>query len=119
MLTSAGTHTAGPLQGFENYAELPPIDEDSAEGEAARDLLRWALAGVLPERYCPFAPTRPLLAAQDLTAFTAIAWELSAGTHGDQLASYGRALTAIRVGRPLSQRAAPPARNGARQPPVT
>ena len=88
----------GILQGIEDYAEVPPVDEDSTEGEAARDLLRWALAGVLPERYRPFAPARPLLAVQDLTAFTAVARELSAGSHGDQLASYGRALAALRVG---------------------
>jgi transcriptional regulator with XRE-family HTH domain len=87
----------GILQGFEDYAEVPPVDEDNAEGEAARDLLRWALAGVLPERYRPFAPARPLLAAEDLTAFTALARRLSAGSHSDQLANYGRALTALWV----------------------
>jgi transcriptional regulator with XRE-family HTH domain len=90
----------GMLQGFEDYAEVPPVDEVSVEGEAARDLLRWALAGVLPERYRPFAPARPLLAAHDLIAFSAVARQLSAGPHGDQLASYGRTLTAIREGRP-------------------
>ena len=88
----------GILQGFEDYAEVPPVDEDSTEGEAARDLLRWALAGVLPERYRPFAPARPLLAVQDLTAFTAVARELRAGSHGDQLACYGRALADLRGG---------------------
>jgi transcriptional regulator with XRE-family HTH domain len=87
----------GILQGFEDYAEVPPLDEDSTEGKAARDLLRWALAGIAPERYRPFAPARELLAAEDLTAFTALARELSAGSHGDQLASYGRALAALRV----------------------
>jgi hypothetical protein len=85
----------GMLQGFEDYAEIPPIDEDSAEGETARDLLRWALANVLPERYRLFAPARPLLAGQDLIAFTAVARELSSGAHSDQLASYGRALTVL------------------------
>jgi transcriptional regulator with XRE-family HTH domain len=88
----------GMLRGFEDYAEVPPVDEDSTEGEAARDLLRWALAGVLPERYRPFAPARPLLAAKDMTAFTAVARKLSAGSQGDQLASYGRALTALKMG---------------------
>ena len=87
----------GILQGFEDYAEVPPVDEDSTEGEAACDLLRWALAGVLPERYRPFAPAQPLLAADDLIAFTALARELSTGSHADQLASYGRALAALRV----------------------
>jgi hypothetical protein len=70
----------GMLQGFEDYAEVPPVDEDSAEGEAARDLLRWALAGVLPERYRPFAPARPLLAAQNQNALVALTRELSAGS---------------------------------------
>jgi transcriptional regulator with XRE-family HTH domain len=88
----------GILQGFEDYAEVPPVDEDSTEGDAARDLLRWALVGVLPERFRPFAPARPLLAAQDLTAFTALAERLSASPHNDQLARYGRALTAFWVG---------------------
>jgi len=87
----------GILQGFEDYAEVPPIDEDSTEGKAARDLLGWALAGNLPERYRPFAPARPLL-AQNRTAFTALARELSRGSHGDQLASFGRALAALSVG---------------------
>jgi len=89
---------AGMLRGFEDYAEVPPVDEDSAEGEATRDLLRWALAGVIPERYSPFVPARPLLTAQDLTAFIAIARELSADSHGDQLVSYGGALAALSVG---------------------
>jgi hypothetical protein len=83
------------LQGFEDYAEVRPVDEVSVEGEAARDLLRWVLAGVVPERYRLFAPARPLLAAQDLIAFTAVARELRAGSRGGQLASYGHALTAL------------------------
>jgi hypothetical protein len=85
----------GMLQTLEDYAEVPPIDEDSAEGEAARDLLRWALAGILPERYRLYAPARSLLAAPDLIAFTAVAQQLSAGSRGGQLTSYGRALTAL------------------------
>jgi transcriptional regulator with XRE-family HTH domain len=88
----------GILQGFEDYAEVPPVDEDSTEGEAARDLLRWALSGVVPERYSPFAPARPLLAAQNRTACTALAQELSASSHGNQLVSYGRALMALGTG---------------------
>lgn len=87
----------GILQGFEDYAEVPPVDEDSTEGKAARDLLRWALVGVAPKRFRPFSPARPLLAGEDVIAFTAVARRLSASSHGDQLASYGRALAAIRV----------------------
>jgi len=89
---------AGMRHGTEDYAEVPPIDEDSAEGEAARDLLRWALAGVTPEQYCPFADAQQLLAAEDLTAINAVARGLITGSHGDQLASYGRVLTALSEG---------------------
>jgi transcriptional regulator with XRE-family HTH domain len=87
----------GMLRGFEDYAEVPPVDEDGAhgEGEAARALLRWALTGAAPERYRPFAPAGPLLARQDVTAFTALSRNLSAGSHGDQLASYGATLIAL------------------------
>lgn len=85
----------GMLREFEDYAEVPPIDVDGAEGEAARDLLRWALSGTVPERYRPWAPADPLLARQDVIAFTALAQNLNAGSHGDQLASYGAALTVL------------------------
>jgi len=84
---------AGMLQGFEDYAEVPPIEEDSIQGEAARDLLRWALAGVVPQRYRAMVPARPLLTRHDLNAFTELALQLGRGSQGDQLASYGRALT--------------------------
>jgi transcriptional regulator with XRE-family HTH domain len=88
----------GILQGFEDYAEVPPVDEDSTEGEAARDLLRWAVIGDLPEQYRSFAPARPLLAVEDVIAFTALAQRLSSRSRGDQLASYGHALVALRAG---------------------
>jgi transcriptional regulator with XRE-family HTH domain len=88
----------GMLHGFEDYAEVPPVDEDNAEGEAARDLLRWALVGVVPERYRRFAPVGPLLAAEEVIAFNAIARRLSSRSHGDQLGSYGRALAALKMG---------------------
>jgi transcriptional regulator with XRE-family HTH domain len=87
----------GMLRGFEDYAEVPPVDEDGAEGEAARRLVRWALTGAVPERYRPFASAGPLLARQDVAAFTALARDLSAGSHGDQLTSYGAALVALTV----------------------
>ncbi len=92
----------GMMHGTEDYAEVPPVDDDSAEGEAARNLLRWALAGVLPGGYRPFATARPLLAAEDLAAFTAVARTLSAGSHGDQLASYGRVLAALQRAKALT-----------------
>jgi hypothetical protein len=75
---------------------VQPFDEDGAEGDAARDLLRWALTGVPPERYRPWAPNAsPLMASRDVSAFTALAQDLTTGSHGDQLASYGAALTAL------------------------
>ena len=88
----------GMLRGFEDYAEVPPVDEDGAESEVARELLRWALTGILPDRYRPWAPVGPLLARQDVIAFAALARNLNAGSHGDQLASYGAALTALSTG---------------------
>ena len=45
---------AGILRGFEDYAEVPPIDDEVA-GEAPRELLRWALTGAVPNRYRPYA----------------------------------------------------------------
>ena len=53
----------GMLREFEDYAEVPPVDLDGAESEAARDLLRWALGGIVPERYRPWAPSGRLLAS--------------------------------------------------------
>jgi transcriptional regulator with XRE-family HTH domain len=90
---------AGMLRGFEDYAEVPPVDEDSAEGQAAYGLLRWAFTGLPPERYRTSAPVRPLLPTHDLNAFTALALQLSTGSHGKPLVSYGRALVAITTRR--------------------
>jgi transcriptional regulator with XRE-family HTH domain len=85
---------AGILRGFEDYAEVPPIDEDAA-GRDARALLRWALTDQPPDRYSPYAPAAPLLAAPDVSFFAAIARDLQAGSHGYHLASYGDALVAL------------------------
>lgn len=84
---------AGIMHGFEDYAEVPPIDD--TEGEAARGLLRWALTGLVPDRYRAYAPTGLLLAKPDLTLFAAAARELQAGSHGGDLASYGGDLVAL------------------------
>jgi transcriptional regulator with XRE-family HTH domain len=84
----------GMLRGFEDYAEVPPVDEPGSEGECARDLLRWGLTGVAPARYSPHA-SAPLLVAQDVIAFTTIARDLSSGSHGDQLTGYGAALVSL------------------------
>jgi transcriptional regulator with XRE-family HTH domain len=69
----------GTLHGFEDYAEVPPIDDD-AEGEAARGLFRWALTGVVPDRYRAYTRTGPLLARPDVILFAAAARDLQAGS---------------------------------------
>jgi DNA-binding transcriptional regulator YiaG len=85
----------GMLRGFENYAEVPPIDEPGSKGELARDLLRWALTGIAPSTYRPALRSRPLLAEQDVIVLTAVADDLSSGLHGNQLASFGTTLTSL------------------------
>jgi transcriptional regulator with XRE-family HTH domain len=83
----------GILHGFEDYAEVPPIED--AQGEAARDLLRWAMTGTAPARYRAYTLTGPLLARPDVILFAAAARNLQAGSHGNDLASYGAALVAV------------------------
>lgn len=85
---------AGILRGFEDYAEVPPIDEDAA-GEAARSLLRWALTGQVPDLYRPCVLADRLLTGPDVALFADVARDLQAGSYGDDLASYGTALVAI------------------------
>ena len=85
---------AGILRGFEDYADVPPIEEEVA-GEAARSLLRWALTGQVPDRYRPYAPADRLLAETDASLLADAAQDLQAGSHGDDLASYGTALVAL------------------------
>ena len=86
---------AGILRGFEDYAEVPPIDEDDRTGEAARSLLRWALTGQVPDRYRPYVLADRLLTAPDVALFADVARDLQAGSYGDDLASYGTALVAV------------------------
>jgi transcriptional regulator with XRE-family HTH domain len=84
----------GMLGGFEDYAEVPPIDHGSA-GHAARALLRWALTGDVPEQYRAHAQPRPLLASRDIAAFTAVARDVADGLAGPELTGYGTALLAM------------------------
>jgi len=85
----------GMLRGFEDYAEVPPIDEPTPEGQHARDLIRWALTSVAPDNYCPRAAANSPLAEQDVIAIKARIRDLEAGRHGDQLASYGAVLAGL------------------------
>jgi transcriptional regulator with XRE-family HTH domain len=85
---------AGILHGFEDYAEVPPVDNDTG-GEAARSLLSWALAGTVPDRYRAYAPTGPLLAKHDVGLLVLAAQDLRTGSRGHDLASYGSALVAL------------------------
>lgn len=84
---------AGMLGDCEDYAEVPPIDHDSA-GHAARGLLRWALTGDVPPAYA-HAQSGPLLASRDIAAFTAVACDVADGLAGAELTGYGTALLAL------------------------
>ena len=87
----------GMLHGTEDYAEVPPVDDD-ADGAVARGLLRWALIGETPHLYRPYTTRGPLLAANDVANITAIAGALQAGTHGNDLVSFGTALIPLSKG---------------------
>ena len=87
----------GMLNGFEDYAEVPPIEENSAEAESARRLLRWALSGQVPDRYRQHASPRRLLDKKHIGLIAAIARDLQAESHGADLADFGGALVALAV----------------------
>jgi transcriptional regulator with XRE-family HTH domain len=80
------------LCGDEDYADVPPIDEKTAGGETARDLLRWAFTGRAPASRTHPARSRPPLAEADVDYITAIALELTIGALGKDLTSFGTAL---------------------------
>jgi DNA-binding transcriptional regulator YiaG len=86
---------AGMLRRFEDYAEVPPIEEHSTNAETARELLRWALAGTAPDRYRQYASPLPLLDKDDIDLVTAMARDLLTGSHGHDLVGYGSALIAL------------------------
>ena len=85
---------AGMLGGFEDYAEVPPIEEPGQRGDLARELLRWALAGIIPDRFLSVADRGPLLAPADAAAITCRA-RPQAGAAGPELAVFGAALLAL------------------------
>jgi transcriptional regulator with XRE-family HTH domain len=86
---------SGMLHGFEDYAEVPPIEEPSPRGDAARELLRWALTGVVPDRFPGFADHGPLLAPPDVATITSLARELQDGSAERELAGFGAALATL------------------------
>jgi hypothetical protein len=84
---------AGMVAGFEDYAEVPPVDQGAA-GAGARELLRWAFTG-----YAPGAVhgrrNRPLLSRAAIRSFAASARDLAAGGRGEDLAAYGAVLLSL------------------------
>ena len=85
----------GMLHGFEDYAEVPPIEEPGPRGDRTREFVRWALTGIVPDRFLGFADRRPLLAPADAAAIRSVAYDLHAGTVGPELATFGAALLAL------------------------
>jgi DNA-binding transcriptional regulator YiaG len=85
----------GMLRGFEDYAEVPPIDEESPEADAARALLSWALAGTVPERFRSYVRATPLMSRPDAGRFAALTQDLMAGDGGLGLISFGVVLVAL------------------------
>jgi hypothetical protein len=86
---------AGMLRGFEDYAEVPPIDEAGPEADAARALLSWALTGAVPEPHRPYVPVVPLMRKPDVERFAALAQSLKTGYGGPSLVPFGTALVAL------------------------
>ena len=85
----------GMLRGFEDYAEVPPIDEEGPEADAASALLRWALIGTVPRPYHPYASGAPLMSKPDAKQFVALALGLNAGHNGPGLIPFGAALVTL------------------------
>jgi hypothetical protein len=86
---------AGMLRGFEDYAEVPPIDEDGPQADAASALLSWALTGTVPEFFRSYARTTPLMSRSDVAQFAARARGLRAGDGGPDLIPFGVALMGL------------------------
>jgi hypothetical protein len=85
----------GMLRGFENYAEVPPIDEDGPQADAARALLSWAFTGTVPGRFRSFVRATPLISRPDVAQIAAMARGLKAGDGGPDLIPFGVALVGL------------------------
>ena len=64
---------SGMLGDDEDYADVPPIDDESAGGTIVGALLRWAVCGLVPAYYSMFAAARPLLAESDISRLASVA----------------------------------------------
>lgn len=85
----------GMLNGFEDYAEVPPIEEPGPRGDRAREFVRWALTDIIPDRLLGLADQRPLLTPADAAAIRSAAQDLHAGTAGPELAAFGATLLTL------------------------
>jgi hypothetical protein len=85
----------GMLRGFEDYAEVPPIDEEGPEADAAQALLSWALTSAVPERFRSYVRATHLMSRPDVGRFAALARGLKAGDSGLDLIPFGVALVAL------------------------
>jgi DNA-binding XRE family transcriptional regulator len=83
------------LHGFEDYAEVPPIDEDTADGETTRTLLRWALTGTVSPPYKEHSAAGRLLAQPDVTRIRELSLLLQAGAQGPDLHAFGATLAML------------------------
>jgi transcriptional regulator with XRE-family HTH domain len=88
---------ASLLHGEEDFADIPPIDQDTAEGDAARALLQWAIRGHAPARFQHLAASSPLLAAPAARRLASTAGELADRSVDPDITAYGRALLLLIV----------------------
>ncbi len=85
----------GMLRGFEDYAEVPPIDENTTDGETTRGLIHWALTGAVPPPYKKHAPAGRLLAQEDVSRIRRLALLVQAGAQGPDLTVFGCTLAML------------------------
>ena len=83
------------LTGTEDYAEIPPIDENTSEGKATRALLRWALTSQPPAHYGALALRGPLLSRADAERLHALGLALQLGARGSVLVPVGAVIASL------------------------
>jgi transcriptional regulator with XRE-family HTH domain len=82
------------LAGLADYAELPPIGSDTAQGVVTRDLLAWGFHGIVPDCYREFARPGFLYGACDRLRIAGMLDELRLSTNSE-LAEYSTVLLAL------------------------